>query len=328
MKKTIWTSVTAIICAVLVSLSLKDGIVKVSEAKVEAASVAAEEASEAAEQNAGEEELVLGGDFLSGSGSSDAGSGSVDAGTPGAPADGSAGTSDGTGSTDAAGNAAGNATENKAPTVDDVLATYNNAINKVITEKAGYTKKRTTDLSNLNGGGLLKLPIVFDMVNDFLGVGTTDYKNEKGKAEFLSKASLTKNDLSSIDVNTTDGVQTIKLGLKNGQSQANASGASDTSPLSRSGLYVGKGDKKAFDYKNSENIHTAINGVAKAESAEEKVTDAKIEAKIDAATGKMISLNVTWKWHVKLTKVAYSIASVDIAEGDATSTVVVSDFKW
>lgn len=327
MKKTIWTSVTAIICAVLVSLSLKDGIVKVSEAKVEAASVAAEAASEAAEQNAGEEELVLGGDLLGGSGSSDAGSGSVDAGTPGAPADGSAGTSDGTGTTDAAGNAA--APEKKGPsTVEEVLSTYNNAINKVITEKAGYTKKRTTDLANLNGGGLLKLPIVVDMVNDFLGVGTTDYKNEKGKAEFLSKASLTKNDLKSIDIKNNDGVYTITLGLKDGQSQANASGASDTSPLSRSGLYVGKGDKKAFDYKNSENIHTAINGVAKAESAEEKVTDTKIVATIEAETGKLTSLNVTWKWHVKLTKVAYSIASVDIAEGDATSTVVVSDFKW
>ena len=44
MKKTIWTSITAIICVLLVSLSLKDGVKKIADAKVEAASIAAEAA--------------------------------------------------------------------------------------------------------------------------------------------------------------------------------------------------------------------------------------------------------------------------------------------
>ena len=44
MKRTVLTSITAIICVVLVSLSLKDGITKVADAKIEAASVAAEAA--------------------------------------------------------------------------------------------------------------------------------------------------------------------------------------------------------------------------------------------------------------------------------------------
>ena len=331
MKKTVWTSITAIICVVLVSLSLKDGIVKVSEAKVEAASVAAEAASQAAQNNGGSEGgLVLGGGLSMGGESSDAGS-SSDAGVPGA-SDGSAGTSDGgSAETPDAGADGGAAAENKGPsTVDEVLATYNNAINKVITEKAGYTKKRTTTLNTLEGGALLKIQLVVDMVNDFLGVGTTDYKNEKGKAEYLSKASLTKNDLSSIDIKTNDGVYTITLGLKNGQSQANASGASDTSPLSRSGLYAGKGDKIAFDYKNSENIHTAINGVenTSAESAKEQVTNAKIVATIEAETGKLTSLTVTWDWAVQLTNVKYTVVTVKTAEGTATSKVEVKDFKW
>lgn len=326
MKRTVLTSITAIICVVLVSLSLKDGITKVADAKIEAASVAAEAASEAAEQNAGGGELVLGGGLSMGDSSSDSGSGSVDAGTPGA-SDGSAGTADG--ATPDAGADNGAAAEKKGPsTVDEVLAVYNNAINKVIADKAGYSKTRTTELNNLDGGALLKIQLVVDMVNDFLGVGTTPYKNEKGKAEFLSKASLTKNDLSSIDIKTNDGVYTITLGLKDGKSAADASGSTDTSPLSRSGLFAGKGDKKAYDYKNSENIHTAINGVAKADSAEEKVTNTKIVATIEAETGKMTSLNVSWDWKVELTNVSYSFAKVKTAKGDAKTVVEVKDFKW
>lgn len=326
MKRTVLTSITAIICVVLVSLSLKDGITKVAEAKVEAASVAAEAASEAAEQNAGSGELVLGGGLSMGDSSSDSGSGSVDAGTPGTP-DGSAGTADG--ATPDAGAENGAAAENKGPsTVDEVLAVYNNAINKVIADKAGYSKSRTTELNNLDGGALLKIQLVVDMVNDFLGVGTTPYKNEKGKAEFLSKASLTKNDLTAIDIKTNDGVYTITLGLKDGKSAADASGSTDTSPLSRSGLFAGKGDKKAYDYKNSENIHTAINGVAKADSAEEKVTNTKIVATIEAETGKLTSLNASWDWKVELTNVSYSIATVKTAKGDAKTVVEVKDFKW
>lgn len=326
MKRTVWTSITAIICVVLVSLSLKDGIVKVSEAKVEAASVAAEAASQAAQNNGGSEGgLVLGGGLSMGD--SGSGSASSDAVVPGT-SDGSAGTADGT-TPDAGAENGAAAEENKGPsTVDEVLAVYNNAINKVIADKAGYSKTRTTELNNLDGGALLKIQLVVDMVNDFLGVGTTDYKNEKGKAEFLSKASLTKNDLTAIDIKTNDGVYTITLGLKDGQSQANASGSSDTSPLSRSGLFAGKGDKIAFDYKNSENIHTAINGVAKADAASEKVTNAKIVATIEAETGKMTSLNVTWDWHVELTNVSYSIATVKTAKGDAKTVVEVKDFKW
>lgn len=326
MKRTVWTSITAIICVVLVSLSLKDGIVKVSEAKVEAASVAAEAASQAAAQNNSGSEggLVLGGGLSMGGDS-----GSSDAVVPGT-SDGSAGTADGSTATPDAGAENGAAAEeNKGPsTVDEVLAVYNNAINKVIADKAGYSKTRTTELNNLDGGALLKIQLVVDMVNDFLGVGTTPYKNEKGKAEFLSKASLTKNDLTAIDIKTNDGVYTITLGLKDGQSQANASGSSDTSPLSRSGLFAGKGDKIAFDYKNSENIHTAINGVAKAEAASEKVTNTKIVATIEAETGKMTSLNATWDWHVELTNVSYSIATVKTAKGDAKTVVEVKDFKW
>lgn len=320
MGKTILAAIAAIVCVFLITNSISTGLTSIAEAKIEAYSLAADEAMFNSESGGG---LSIGGGLSMG-GSSDAGS--------------NAGTSDGTGTGDAAGDATGDAAgdaagnEDAGPkqpsTVPEVLNCYNNAINKAITDKAGYTKKRTTTIDSLDGGALLKIKLVVDMVYDFLGEGTTEYKNEKGKAEFLSKASLTQNDLSSIDFANNDGIYTITLGLKPGQSQANASGSSDTTPLARSGLFVGKGDKKAFDYKSSENIYTAINGVAKAESAKETVKNATIVAKIDSTTGQITSLEVKWNWDVSLTNVSYSVANVKQAKGTATSTVVYSDFQW
>lgn len=330
MKKTIWTSITAIICVLLVSLSLKDGITKVADAKVEAASMAAEAAGNNGGMDAGlDAGLDMGGSLDSGM---DAGAVTPDAGTDAGTATPDAGTAtpDAGTATPDAGNA-GATDANKAPTAPaEIVNYYNNAINKVISEKAGYKKARVTEMKTLEGGALLKIQLVVDMVNDFLGVGTTDYENKKGKAEFLSKASLTVADLTAAKCDVNGDVYTITLGLKNGQSQASASGSSDTSPLQRSGLYVGKGDKKAFDYKSSENIHTAINGVenTSAETAKEQVTNAKIVATINSKTGQMTGLTVSWDWSVQLTTIKYTVVSVKAANGTATSTVKVSNFQW
>lgn len=333
MKKTIWTSITAIICVLLVSLSLKDGVKKIADAKVEAASIAAESAGNNGGMDAGlDAGLDMGGSLDAGT---DAGTVTPDAGTDAGTATPDAGTAtpDAGTATPDAGNAgnAGAADANKAPTAPaEIVNYYNNALNKVINEKAGYKKTRETKMNSLEGGALLKIQLVVDMVNEFLGVGTTDYENKKGKAEFLSKASLSVSDLTAAKCDVNGDVYTITLGLKNGQSQASAAGSSDTSPLQRSGLYVGKGDKIAYDYKNSENIHTAINGVddCTAESAKEQITNAKIVATINSKTGQMTGLTVSWDWAVQLTNVKYTFVTVKGADGTATSTVKVSNFQW
>ena len=144
----------------------------------------------------------------------------------------------------------------------------------------------------------------------------------------MISSSLTKNDLSAVDIQEADGLWVITMSLKPGQSQASASASSDSTPIQRSGLYVGKGDKKAFDYKSSENIYTAINSAAKAESAKETVTTTSITAKIDPATNKLVELTVKWDWNVQLTNVSYSIANVKSAKGTATSTVVLNNIQW
>ena len=219
----------------------------------------------------------------------------------------------------------------KAPsTAAEITAYYNNAINKVVSSKAGFKKVRTTEMHNLDGGALLKIQLVVDMVNDFLGVGSDNWDNAKGKQENLSKASLTAADVKQASCADKNGIYTITMTLKDGNSSANASGNSDNSPLQRSGVFAGKGDKKAYDYKNSENIHTAINGVdnCTAESAIEKVTNAKITAVIDSKTGKLQSLTVSWDWYVELTKVKYTVVSINSAKGNATTTVKLTNVQW
>ncbi|MEE0982024.1 MAG: hypothetical protein U0K91_10080, partial [Acutalibacteraceae bacterium] len=247
MKKTIWTSITAIICVLLVSLSLKDGVKKIADAKVEAASIAAESAGNNGGMDAGlDAGLDMGGSLDAGT---DAGTVTPDAGTDAGTATPDAGTATPDAGT-ATPDAGAKPDENKAPTAPaEIVNYYNNALNKVINEKVGYKKARETKMNSLEGGALLKIQLVVDMVNDFLGVGTTDYDNKKGKAEFLRKASLSVNDLTAAKCDVNGDVYTITLGLKNGQSQASDSGSSDNTPLQRSGHYVGQGDKKAFDYK-------------------------------------------------------------------------------
>ena len=269
----------------------------------------------------------------------DAGSDAVtpdaDAGTDAETPDADAGTTDATtpdaGTTDAATPDAGADAGSKAPSSKaDIVACYNSAINKVYDSKAGFKKSRETVMHNLDGGALLKIQLVVDMVNEFLGVGTTQWDNKKGEQKNLSKASLTEADLTNATCVDNNGIYTITLNLKDGNSSANGSGNSDSSPLQRAGIYAGKGDKTAYDYKNSENIHTAINGVENctAESAIEKVTNTKIVAVVDSKTGKLQSLTASWDWYVELTKVKYTVVSINSAKGNATTTVKLTNVQW
>ena len=324
MKKTIWQCVTAIICVAILSVTTMTGLNGIAEAKLEAAEKYAVSA-----QNAGSN---VGGD----TGSTDtitpdAGTDAVtpDAGTDATTPDAGTDATTPDAGTDATTPDAG-ADSNVPSSKADIVKCYNDAINKVVSSKAGFKKMRETKMHNLDGGALLNIPIVVEMVNDFLGVGTEPWDNKKGEQNNLSKASLTEADVTNATCVDKNGIYTITLTLKDGNSSAKAGSNSDTSPLQRAGVFAGKGDKKAYDYKNSENIHTAINGVdnCTAESAVEKVTGTKITAVIDSKTGKLQSLTATWNWYVELTKVKYTFVSINTAKGNATTTVKLTNVQW
>ena len=326
MKNTIFQCVTAIICVAILSITTMTGINGLAEAKIAAAEKYAESA-----QNAG---AITDDTGSSDAVTPDAGTDAVtpDAGTDAVTPDaGTDATTPDAGTTDAATPDAGADAGSKAPSSKaDIVACYNSAINKVVDSKAGFKKTRETVMHNLDGGALLKIQLVVDMVNDFLGVGTEPWDNKKGEQKNLSKASLTEADLTGATCVDNNGIYTITLNLKDGNSSANGSGNSDSSPLQRAGVFAGKGDKKAYDYKNSENIHTAINGVENctAESAIEKVTKTKIVAVVDSKTGKLQSLTASWDWYVELTKVKYTVVSINSAKGNATTTVKLTNVQW
>lgn len=328
MKKTVIQCVTALLCVIAVAVTSVISVGKISTAKVDAAKAAAANSS------------------TSGDPSTDpSGNPSAD---PSAPADPSANPSatdpsnaadpsatdpsnPASPATPSASKPGKSGTASKVPsTAADIAAYYNAAVNKAVNSKAGFSKKRVTSISNLNGGKLMEMKIVVDTVNDFLGVGTTNYKNTKGKVGEISKASLSANDISSPTCKQSGDNYVITMTLKNGTSKASSAGKSDSTALARTGLYSGVGDKKAYDYKNAGNIFDGLNNAdgASVESVVENNKNIKITATINSKTGNLVSLHISYDWDVALTKVKYTIVTIKSATGDAKTSVDFTNFVF
>ena len=328
MKKTVIQCVTALLCVIAVAVTSVISVGKISTAKVDAAKAAAANSS------------------TSGDPSTDpSGNPSAD---PSAPADPSADPSatdpsnaadpsatdpsnPASPATPSASKPGKSGTASKVPsTAADIAAYYNAAVNKAVNSKAGFSKKRVTSISNLNGGKLMEMKIVVDTVNDFLGVGTTNYKNTKGKVGEISKASLSANDISSPTCKQSGDNYVITMTLKNGTSKASSAGKSDSTTLARTGLYSGVGDKKAYDYKNAGNIFDGLNNAdgASVESVVENNKNIKITATINSKTGNLVSLHISYDWDVALTKVKYTIVTIKSATGDAKTSVDFTNFVF
>ncbi len=210
---------------------------------------------------------------------------------------------------------------------EEILKVYNDAVNNAINAKAGYNKTRVTNIQSLDGGAVLKIGIVQETVNNFLGVGTKNYTNNKGKADYMSKASLSASDVSSATCTEKDGKYTIELTVNNGSS---TSGGSEYAPINRTGIYVGTGDKSEFDYKSAPNIYYALNNTdgASVESVKVDTSNVKVKAVVDAETGNLENLVVSFNFAANLSNVKYTIAKVSTATGRADTTVTFKDFKY
>lgn len=215
----------------------------------------------------------------------------------------------------------------KAPsTTEEILALYNKAVNGAA--KAGYSKTRVCNINSLEGGAILKLQVAKDAVYSFLGVGTNSWKNTKGKAEYMGKASLAAGDVTGATCTEKDGKYTVVINVKDGKSSA--PGGSDSSPLAKTGLYTGEGDKGEYDYKNAANIYYALNNTdgAALGAASLNATGGKITATINAKSGKLEKLEVKFNFSVVLTDVKYTIAKIKEGTGSATTTVTFKDFAY
>lgn len=324
MKKTVIQCVTALLCVIAVAVTSVISVGKISTAKVDAAKAAAANSSTSGDPSANPSaDPTNPADPSANPSATDpsnaADPSATDPSNPASPA------------TPSASKPGTSGTASKVPsTAADIAAYYNAAVNKAVNSKAGFSKKRVTSISNLNGGKLMEMKIVVDTVNDFLGVGTTNYKNTKGKVGEISKASLSANDISSPTCKQSGDNYVITMTLKNGTSKASSAGKSDSTALARTGLYSGVGDKKAYDYKNAGNIFDGLNNAdgASVESVVENNKNIKITATINSKTGNLVSLHISYDWDVALTKVKYTIVTIKSATGDAKTSVDFTNFVF
>ncbi len=324
MKKTVIQCVTALLCVIAVAVTSVISVGKISTAKVDAAKAAAANSSTSGDPSGNPSAdpsapADPSADPSATDPSNAADPSATDPSNPASPA------------TPSASKPGTSGTASKVPsTAADIAAYYNAAVNKAVNSKAGFSKKRVTSISNLNGGKLMEMKIVVDTVNDFLGVGTTNYKNTKGKVGEISKASLSANDISSPTCKQSGDNYVITMTLKNGTSKASSAGKSDSTALARTGLYSGVGDKKAYDYKNAGNIFDGLNNAdgASVESVVENNKNIKITATINSKTGNLVSLHISYDWDVALTKVKYTIVTIKSATGDAKTSVDFTNFVF
>lgn len=328
MKKTVIQCVTALLCVIAVAVTSVISVGKISTAKVDAAKAAAANSSTSGDPSTDPSAnpsadpsapVDPSADPSATDPSNAADPSATDPSNPASPA------------TPSASKPGKSGTASKVPsTAADIAAYYNAAVNKAVNSKAGFSKKRVTSISNLNGGKLMEMKIVVDTVNDFLGVGTINYKNTKGKVGEISKASLSANDISSPTCKQSGDNYVITMTLKNGTSKASSAGKSDSTALARTGLYSGVGDKKAYDYKNAGNIFDGLNNAdgASVESVVENSKNIKITATINSKTGNLVSLHISYNWDVALTKVKYTIVTIKSATGDAKTSVDFTNFVF
>lgn len=209
----------------------------------------------------------------------------------------------------------------------EIVEFYNNAVNKVVTDKAGYTKQRTTTVTHLDAGKYTDM--AGDIVKEFLGEGTSEFKNTKGSSKYLVKSSLTADDVTSATCQQTGLNYTITLELKNGSSSYTSKKTADNSPIARTGLLAGNQLNPEYDYLNSANIYAGVKSKgAKANSINAETTNAKIVITVDAKTGNMLSYTLSFDWKVDIDSISVLLIKVPTATGNAHTAVVISDFKW
>lgn len=218
--------------------------------------------------------------------------------------------------------------EPELKTKAQIIEYFNKSVNNVIDSKAGYTKTRTATLNKLEGAeAIMKIKVARDAIYEFLGVGENTYINEKGKAEYLTKAALTEADVKSCTCKLENGEYTITLDLIDGSSSAPK--GTDTSALPRCGILTGKEISPDLDYLSSDNVYNGVNGSGQATVGSVSMSNSKIKVTItvDAETGKLKSYDCRWHWEAALTNVKYTLIKVS-GKGNADSVVSVKNIQW
>lgn len=213
-------------------------------------------------------------------------------------------------------------------TAEEIVAYYNNAVNKAYAAKVGFHKERYTDNEQLNAGFLLKT--FGDLVYSFMGIGAENkyiMDVTKGQWEsdvphhYLRKSTLSTSDITKATCTENNGKYTITMNVKGGTSKASKTESWTKAPIDKCGICVGDLDKSYFDHKTAPVIYAAVGQVVSGAVIEESYDNATIVAVIDAATGHLVSLTVEFDIDVV----------IDVAGGgnaSGTAHILYNNFKY
>jgi hypothetical protein len=212
-------------------------------------------------------------------------------------------------------------------TTEELVALYNTSVNKVVNNKAGYKKERTTTVSKIDAGSYTS--VASGIVKDFLGEGTNKFNNAKGTANCFRESTLTSTDVKSATCELKDNQYIITLNLNDGSSTATGSSKTDSSAITRCGLLTGKTVTTDVDYINSECIYGSLAAEKiKAENITADNSNVRIVVVIDATTGNMVSYTASFDWSAVINNLSVSLIKVKKATGTAYTEVKLSDFEW
>ncbi len=215
----------------------------------------------------------------------------------------------------------------------EVLKYYQDATAKVVSQKPGYTKTRSAVDKGYEAGPVLA--VFKGEVFGFLGIGAENKFEEKVAkgtntnddqcGAYLNKSTLTAADVASAKAVKSGSNYVITIsGIKAGTSQTEGGkNAKNNSPIDKSGICVGNTDRSGFDHKTALITYDALDDIAPSLTMYEKSNNGKVVATIDAATGEITKLVITWDASAEISKVYGSSATLA-----AATTVTYTNFGW
>ena len=217
-------------------------------------------------------------------------------------------------------------------TTEEILEYYQDATAKVVAEKPGYTKTRSAVDKGYNAGAILTA--FKGEVFKFLGIGAENKfetvvakgtnTNDDKCGEFLNESTLTAYDVTTTEIIKDDSCYVITIDVKPGMSQTEGGkNAKNNSPIDKSGICIGITDRQGFDHKNALIVYDALDDIAAGLTMYEKSNNGKVVATIDAATGEITKLVISWDASAEISKVYGSEAILS-----TSTTVTYTDFGW
>ncbi len=214
----------------------------------------------------------------------------------------------------------------------EVLKYYQDATAKVVSQKPGYTKTRSAVDRGYEADGVL-VPFK-NQVFGFLGIGAENTFKETVKkgtntnddncGAYLNKSTLTASDVTKATAVKSGSNYVITINVKAGTSQTEGGkNTKNNSPIDKSGICVGNTDRSGFDHKTAAIVYDALDDIAKNLTMYEKTSNGKVVATIDAATGEIQKLVISWDATGDISKVYGGKGSIA-----ATTTVTYSKFGW